>query len=623
MLVVIDEAHNICAAEPDNAVSRITTERAIQIAAEGRKYGLYLLVSTQRPNKVHENVVSQCDNLLLMRMNSMADVGDLTRLFSFVPPGLMAGAPSFGLGQALVARPALPAGRRLRADGRPSLAGGWSRHSDHLGPGADVVVDNLLAVVGVVLVITDYVIKFLAIGVLPNNRKPSSAMAWLILILIVPFAGFVIFLFLGRTNLGKGRLRRQREADEAIRAATDLLPTERRRRSGVPGLDGGPQPQPRLPAAPDRQPRRPDHRLPRRDRRDDGRGGDRHGDRRGGVLHRRLGRRDGAVLRSPGGRRRSRREGAAAVRPHGLAQHPGVRRVREAARRLGHRLATRCSRSGPLKGQFQRPDLRNHRKLLVVDGRVGFMGSQNLIEPGYNKASNHKGGREYVELVARIDGPAVTALRAVFAKDWYTETHERMGEEFARATPAHHDDGVAAQVLPSGPGYVTENNLRLFTALIYSAQTRISVTSPYFVPDEPLLYALTTAARRGVAVELFVSEEGDQFMVFHAQCSYYQALLESGIRIYQYPSPAVLHSKYFSVDDDVAVIGSSNMDMRSFALNHEVSMMLTGGDIVARFRKVEDAYRALSRELTIEEWRQRSMVQRYLDNTMRLTAALQ
>ena len=85
-----------------------------------------------------------------------------------------------------------------------------------------------------------------------------------------------------------------------------------------------------------------------------------------------------------------------------------------------------------------------------------------------------------------------------------------------------------------------------------------------------------------------MSEEGDQFMVFHAQCSYYQALLEAGVRIYLYPAPAVLHSKYFSIDDDVAVIGSSNMDMRSFALNYEVSMMLTGGDIVARFREVED-----------------------------------
>jgi DNA helicase HerA-like ATPase len=110
VLLVIDEAHNICAAEPESAVSRVTTERAIQIAAEGRKFGLYMLVSTQRPNKVHENVVSQCDNLLLMRMNSMADVGDLTRLFSFVPPGLMAGAPSFGLGQALVAGRIFPQG---------------------------------------------------------------------------------------------------------------------------------------------------------------------------------------------------------------------------------------------------------------------------------------------------------------------------------------------------------------------------------------------------------------------------------------------------------------------------------------------------------------------------------
>jgi cardiolipin synthase len=85
----------------------------------------------------------------------------------------------------------------------------------------------------------------------------------------------------------------------------------------------------------------------------------------------------------------------------------------------------------------------------------------------------------------------------------------------------------------------------------------------------------------------------------------------------------VLHSKYFSIDDDVAVIGSSNMDMRSFALNHEVSMMLTGGDVVRRFRDVEDDYRAASKELTLEEWRERSKVQRYLDNAMRLTAALQ
>jgi cardiolipin synthase len=182
---------------------------------------------------------------------------------------------------------------------------------------------------------------------------------------------------------------------------------------------------------------------------------------------------------------------------------------------------------------------------------------------------------------------------------------------------------VAAQVVPSGPGYVTENNLRLFTALIYSAQRRISLTSPYFVPDEPLLYAVTTAARRGVEVELFVSEEGDQFMVFHAQCSYYGALLQAGVRIYLYPAPAVLHSKHFSIDDDVVVIGSSNMDQRSFSLNYEVSLMLASRAAVDQMRLVEDAYRGRSRELTLAEWETRTRRQRYVDNVMRLTAALQ
>ena len=277
----------------------------------------------------------------------------------------------------------------------------------------------------------------------------------------------------------------------------------------------------------------------------------------------------------------------------------------------------------PLRGQFQRPDLRNHRKLMVVDGRIAFTGSQNLIEPGYNKPRNHAVGREWVELVARIDGPTVNALRAVFAQDWYIETHERLGDEITPDTVTAHPGGIAGQVLPSGPGYATENNLRLFTALIYSAQHRVSLTSPYFVPDEPLLYAVTTAARRGVEVELFVSEEGDQFMVYHAQCSYYAALLDAGVRIYLYPAPAVLHSKHFSIDDDVAVIGSSNMDMRSFALNYEVSLMLTGGDIVRRFRDVEDTYRSLCRELTPDEWSRRGRRSTYVDNAMRLTSALQ
>ncbi len=124
VLVVVDEAHNVCAAEPADALGGLSTDVAVQIAAEGRKFGLYLLVSTQRPHKVHENVVSQCDNLLLMRMNSAADLGDLGRLLSFVPPGLMAAATTFGMGQALVAGRLLPQPAYVRMGERVSEEGG-------------------------------------------------------------------------------------------------------------------------------------------------------------------------------------------------------------------------------------------------------------------------------------------------------------------------------------------------------------------------------------------------------------------------------------------------------------------------------------------------------------------
>jgi len=131
-LLVADEAHNIMPAEPDDAMTRLSTERAIQIAAEGRKYGLHLLCSTQQPHKVHENVVSQCDNLVLMRMNSRADIADLARIFSFVPEGLISQATSFGLGQALVAGRLLPQpafvrmGQRITREGGTDVSATWA-----------------------------------------------------------------------------------------------------------------------------------------------------------------------------------------------------------------------------------------------------------------------------------------------------------------------------------------------------------------------------------------------------------------------------------------------------------------------------------------------------------------
>ena len=131
-LVVVDEAHNICSADPRDEVDRLSTDTVVQIAAEGRKYGLYLLTSTQRPHKVHENVVSQCDNLLLMRMNSEADLTDLGRLFSFVPPGSRRRRNVVRMGQALVAGRVLPhaayvqVGRRISEEGGADVPAAWA-----------------------------------------------------------------------------------------------------------------------------------------------------------------------------------------------------------------------------------------------------------------------------------------------------------------------------------------------------------------------------------------------------------------------------------------------------------------------------------------------------------------
>ena len=256
---------------------------------------------------------------------------------------------------------------------------------------------------------------------------------------------------------------------------------------------------------------------------------------------------------------------------------------------------------------------------------MGFAGSQNLIERGYNKPANHKGGRLYVELMARVRGPVVAALDAVFVSDWFAETGEELPVTI-RPAPATPDPGCCATSPASwsraGPATDREQPPDVHHAHL-RGHPRISITSPYFVPDESLFYAVTTAAQRGVEVELFVSEQADQFMVGHAQASYYRALLEAGVTIQLYPGPFVLHSKHFSVDDQVAVISSSNMDLRSFALNYEISLMLLGPAVVSRLREVEDHYRALSRVLTLEEWDRRPARLTYLDNVMRLTAALQ
>ena len=184
---------------------------------------------------------------------------------------------------------------------------------------------------------------------------------------------------------------------------------------------------------------------------------------------------------------------------------------------------------------------------------------------------------------------------------------------------SHREELVDARILPSGPSFDNDNNLKLFASMIHNARHRVSVTSPYYVPDETIQMAMVTAGSRGLDVELFVSEIGDQFMVFHAQRSYYEQLLRAGVKIYLYRAPTILHAKHLSIDDEVAVIGSSNLDIRSLSLHMELSVLVHGSKFTATMRAVEDDYRSKSRQVLLEDWLKRPRRERVFDNLMRLT----
>jgi len=270
--------------------------------------------------------------------------------------------------------------------------------------------------------------------------------------------------------------------------------------------------------------------------------------------------------------------------------------------------------------QYNRPDLRNHRKIAVFDFKVAYIGSLNLIDKCYERKDNIA----YEELTAELRGPIVYQCAAIFAGDWYGETGEILPNlPPTPPSPAHTSVRALTQLIPSGPSYPHENNLNVFISLLYAARKRIVITNPYFVPDEALLMAVIAAAKRGVEVTIINSEAKDQWMVAHAQRSYYEELLRAGVKIYLHKAPILLHAKHITIDDDIAVIGSSNMDIRSFQLIMECVVVAYDKQTVTQLKKVQRHNLAHSRKISLGTWQKRGITKQFLDAVARLTAALQ
>ncbi|WP_430736345.1 cardiolipin synthase [Microbacterium esteraromaticum] len=477
------------------------------------------------------------------------------------------------------------------------------------------------AVLGYVVI--DLTVRAFAIIVVPRNRRPTAAMAWLLAIFFIPVLGILLFLLIGNPKLPRHRRRKQTQVNEYIAEIASSLHLGSLRPDPpewFPPLVRMNQAMGALPLSGDNGAHLiSDYQASLDAMADAIRGAEEYVHVEFYILQ---------ADESTDGFFRAMEETAARGIPVRVLLDYWANRwkpkYRETVRRLDAMGADwhLMLPVQPLRGRIQRPDLRNHRKLLVVDGTIGFLGSQNITDSSYNLPKNIRQGLHWVDLMVRVDGPVVASLNGVFLSDYYAETDSVPdGTDITRVETGAGD--LDCQIVPSGPGFEVENNLRLFLGLLYAAQERIMIVSPYFVPDEALLAAVTSAVDRGVQVELFVSEQGDQAMVYHAQRSYYEALLRAGIRIWMYPKPYILHTKSLTVDDQVAVIGSSNMDMRSFGLNMEVSMLVRGEEFVDEMRVVEDEYRALSRELTLDEWMQQPLRSTVLDNLARLTSALQ
>lgn len=485
-----------------------------------------------------------------------------------------------------------------------------------------MVLSDLFVHGGLALDVVGLLVRLAALLIVPVNRRPSSAMAWLLAIFLIPYAGVIAFLLIGNPKLPRHRREKQRHVNDLIEEVTAEAPQvvgeDRDWLAAIARLNRNLGSLPMTSGNAASLVEDYDEAI--------------------GTMTDAVAAAKDSVLcefyilaldevTEPFF---AAVEAAAqrGVRVYVLFDHIGSRRVR-GYRRMVKRLRASGAQWRPmlpvmpLRGKYQRPDLRNHRKILVVDQAVCFLGSLNLIERGYHKRAKRGKRLLWQELVTRVEGPVVASLSAVFLTDWYSETGELLVDLATPVGPDGASGALDCQAVPSGPGYDNDNNLKLFNSLLYHAKRRVSLTSPYFVPDESLTSAITTAAERGVEVELFVSELGDQALVFHAQRSYYEVLLRAGVRIYLYPAPYILHAKHFTIDDDLAVIGSSNMDMRSFSLNLEVVLLVSGESYTRAMRDVEDHYRAGSRELTLPEHLGQGWPSRLLDNVARLTSALQ
>ncbi|MFO0920925.1 MAG: cardiolipin synthase [Pirellulales bacterium] len=270
---------------------------------------------------------------------------------------------------------------------------------------------------------------------------------------------------------------------------------------------------------------------------------------------------------------------------------------------------------------FIRFDLRMHRKIVLIDDQIAWTGSFNLIDPRFFKREAKVG--QWIDAMVRMQGPAVEALAITFQSDWHTETSSADEDlpDLTGEQPLNQEGSCIVQVLPSGPANRVEAIEQVLLTAIYSARKEIVITSPYFVPSESLQMALASAAQRGVQVTVIVPKKVDSILVRYASRAFKGYLLHSGVAIALYHG-GLLHTKSVTIDRQLSLFGSLNMDPRSLRLNFEVTLAIYDVPFAEELRQLQQSYIAQSEWMHLATWETRSHTARFIENIARLLGPL-
>ncbi len=433
------------------------------------------------------------------------------------------------------------------------------------------------------------------------HRQPESRAAWLVLVLTLPYLGALAYLLLGRTNVGRRRV-------ERLKAAFHGLP----RPEEAPGWPAAPQ-------VPDRHEalftvgRSISAYVPA-------------GGNSAGLMENSNAAIDAMVADID----------AASDHVHllfyiWLADRNGTK-VAEAVQRAARRgvacrvlvddLGSRDLVRGPLwrgmaaagvearralvvgnpllRALTGRIDLRNHRKIAVIDNRITYCGSQNCADPEFLPKAKFA---PWVDVLMRFEGPVARQNQHLFASDWMGNGGGDLGD-LLRRPMAPAGPGFTAQVVATGPTFRNSAMPEMFEVLIYAAKRSLFVTTPYYVPDAAIQAALCACANRGVDTTIVFPARNDDFAVAAASRSYYPDLLHAGVRIFEYEA-GLLHAKTLTMDGEITLIGSANMDRRSFDLNYENNILVEDAGVTAALRARQEAFLAKSRPVLrqdVEGW---------------------